>query len=132
MKRLAALVIAGLVGFLAVDELSDLTQSRPDSPNHSADSELIFAIDENRFTGGRSAAASALWAVCGARTTSRPVAAAGPEHVGGDIYRVVLRPAVGDGEARKLVGCLEDFTIERIRGTVRTLRAVPLQNSPNS
>ena len=131
MKRLAAFAVVALVGFLAVDELSDLTQSRPDPPNHAAETELVFTIDENRFTGGTPAAAVALWAACGAQTTSRPVVAASPEHVGGDSYRVVLRPAVGDGERRKLVGCLEDFTIERVRGTVRTLRAVPRQSPPD-
>ena len=37
-------------------------------------------------------------------------------------YRVVLRPAVGDHERRKLVGCLEDLTVDRVR---RRRRVVP-------
>ncbi len=32
----------------------------------------------------------------------------------GGRYRVALRPAVGEHERRKLVGCLEDLTVDRV------------------
>jgi hypothetical protein len=125
MKRFAVVLALIASIALAVDVLGDLTQSRPDPRNSDADTELVFAVDENRFTGGADRAAAALWTVCGAQTTSSPVGNEHPRAIGEGRYRVVLHPAVGEGEERKLVGCLEDFTIERVRGGVVSFRAVP-------
>ena len=41
-------------------------------------------------------------------------------------YRVVLRPAVGDHDERKLVGCLEDLTVDRVLGDVESFRTLPV------
>jgi hypothetical protein len=129
MKR-AAIVIALILAIsAAVDVLGDLTQSRPDERNERADTEVVVAIDENRFNGGSAAAAAALWAVCAPQTSSRLVDGSGPEHIGDGRYRIVLYPAVGAREQRKLIGCLEDFTVERVRGGVVSFRAVPATTS---
>ena len=63
---------------------------------------------------------------CG-RTNSRPPEGGALVEIDEGSYRAVLRPAVGDGERRKLVGCLEDFTIERVRGSVQSFREVPIR-----
>ena len=110
-----------VLGTLAVVGLSDLTQSRPDPLNRAADTEVVFAVDENRFRGGLDGAATALWAVCAGQTTSQPTDGGALAEIEEGRYRLVLRPAIGDGERRKLVGCLEDFTIERVRGSVQTV-----------
>jgi hypothetical protein len=129
MKRL--LVVALIVAIsVAVDFLGDLTQSRPDERNFAADTELVLAVDQDRFNGGLDNAAAALWAVCSGQTTSRVVDGAGLEHLGAGRYRVMLRPAVGEGEQRKLVGCLEDFTVDRVTGNVETFRAIPIARPP--
>ena len=62
MRRAAAVVVLVVLGTVAVAALSELTQSRPDAPNRAADSELVIAVDENRFRGGVDGAATALWA----------------------------------------------------------------------
>jgi hypothetical protein len=126
MKRVVGFVLLVVVGTVAVDGLSDLTQSRPDTPNRDADTEVVVAVDENRFRGGVDEAAAALWAVCAGQTDSRPVDGGRLDEIDAGVYRVVLRPAVGEGERRKLVGCLEDFTVERVRGNVRTFREVDM------
>ena len=130
MKRVAAVVVLVVVGILAVSKLSDLTQSRSDPPNRAADTEVVIAVDENRFRGGLDGAATALWAVCAGQTTSRPTDGGALAEIGDGRYRLVLRPAVGDDERRKLVGCLEDLTIERVRGNVQLIREVPIRTPP--
>jgi hypothetical protein len=127
MRRAAAVVVLVVLGTVAVAALSELTQSRPDTPNRAADSELVIAVDENRFRGGADGAAAALWAVCVGQTNSRPPEGGALVEIDEGRYRAVLRPAVGDGERRKLVGCLEDFTIERVRGNVQSFREVPIR-----
>ncbi len=126
MKRVVVSVLLVVIGIVAVDGLSDLTQSRPEAPNREADTEVVVAVDENRFRGGVDEAAAALWAVCAGQTDSRPVDGSALDEIDAGVYRVVLRPAVGEGERRKLVGCLEDFTVERVRGDVRAFRKIDM------
>jgi hypothetical protein len=64
--------------------------------------------------------------VCAGQTDSRPVDERALDEIDSGVYRVVLRPAVGEGERRTLVGCLEDFTVERVRGDVRTFRKIDM------
>jgi hypothetical protein len=125
VRRFAAFLVLVVLALLAVDVLGDLTQSRPDVPNRTADTELVVAVDEDRFGGGVDEAAAALWAVCAGQTSSRPIDGAALREIADGRYHIVLRPAVGDSERRKLVGCLEDFTIERVRGSVQLFREVP-------
>jgi hypothetical protein len=121
MKR--ALVVVATVAAMAfgVDVLGDLTQSRPDEPRDGSATELVLAVRVDRFRPGPDGAAAALWAVCSPLTHS----------LAGDLrptedgrYRVMLEPAVGDNERKKLVGCLEDLTIDRVRGDVVAFREV--------
>lgn len=125
MKRLAILAALLVVGFLAVRELSDLTQSRPDPIRADEVTELVMEVDIDRFRPGRDAAAQALWAVCSAQTGSTVVGGGGPTPVGDGRYRVVLAPAVGHHDERKLVGCLEDLTVDRVLADVHVFRSFP-------
>ena len=122
MKR-AAIVVALVVALaVIVDQLGDLTQSRPDHVRNDTATEIVLAVDEDRFAPGQDAAAAALWGVCAAQTRSHVADALAP--TGDGRYRVVLEPAVGDHERRKLVGCLEDLTIDRVLGDVESFRTV--------
>jgi hypothetical protein len=132
MKRLLAVVAFAAAVVFGIDVLGDLTQSRPDAPNVSADTEVVVAVAERGFNGDVDSAAAALWAVCAGLTTSQPVDGGALEPLGGSRYRVVLRPAVGDGERRKLVGCLEDFTVARVRADVRSFREVATRSMPDA
>jgi hypothetical protein len=121
MKRLLILLLA-VVGTIAViDVLADATQSRPDRIRADEVTELVLDIDVDRYNPGEAAAADALWAVCAPQTRSRPTTGGGPEALGDGRYRLVLAPAVGEHDERKLVGCLEDLTIDRVRGDVEAL-----------
>ena len=124
MKRVAillALVAAAVVG---VDVLGDLTQSRPDAVHEGEVTELVLSIEHDRFVQGDDAAANALWAVCAGQTGSRatePLA-----RIDGGLYRIVLSPAVGEHESRKLRGCLHDLTVDRVSGSIESWRTMPV------
>ena len=118
MKRILVLLLLVVGTIAAVDLLADATQSRPDRVRADEVTELVVDVDVDRFNPGEAAAADALWAVCAAQTRSRPTTADGPEPLGDGRYRLILTPAVGEHDERKLVGCLEDLTIERVRGDV--------------
>ena len=122
MKR--ALLVFALIAVLsiAVDQIGDLTQSRPDPVRKGEVTELTVSVNEDRFGGGGDGAADALWAVCSAHTSSRPLSSDGLEPVSDDLYRVVLSPALGHHAELKLVGCLEDLTIDRVLGDVESVR----------
>jgi hypothetical protein len=117
-------VVAVVLGF-GVDFLGDLTQSRRDPVDADEVSEIVLSVDQDRFGGGQDAAANALWAVCAAQTTSRMVVTDHLQPLGDRQYRAVLQPAVGDNDERQLVGCLEDLTVERVRGDVESFRTLP-------
>ena len=114
---------------LAVDVLGDMTQTRPDEVNQDAVTEVVVRVDEDRFGWGRDAAADALWSVCWAQTSSRMTGDGQLEALGDGRYRAVLRPAVGHHDERQMVGCLEDLTVDRVRGNVESLRTYPLTNA---
>jgi hypothetical protein len=125
MKRVAITVAVVATLVLLVGELGDLTQSRPDLVRHDAATEIVLTVDEDRFAPGQDAAATALWSVCAGQTSSRVTGDGALAPIAGGRYRVVLRPAVGDNERRKLVGCLEDITVDRVMGDVESFRTVP-------
>lgn len=122
MKRIVIAVALVAAVFVAVDALGDLTQSRPDPRQDDAVTELVLSVEHDRFVQGTDAAASALWAVCAGQTGSRPTEPlAGIE---GGRYRVVLAPAIGEHEQRKLRGCLEDLTVDRVLGDIESWRTI--------
>lgn len=124
MKRLALLAAVAVAGFFLIGALADLTQSRPDPVRADQVTELVMDVDIDRFRPGPDAAAEALWAVCAAQTSAEVIDGTGPTPVGEGHYRLVLAPAVGHHDARKLVGCLEDLTIDRVLADVETFRTL--------
>jgi hypothetical protein len=124
MKRALVVLAVAIAVSLGVDFLGDLTQSRPDRVNADEVSEVILSVDEDRFGGGRDAAADALWAVCWAQTSSRMAGDGHLQSLGDGRYRAVLQPAVGQNDQQQLVGCLEDLTVERVLGNVESVRTL--------
>lgn len=125
MKRFV--IVAALVAVIAlsIDFLGDLTQTRPDALDNDVVSELVMAVDQDRFGGGRDAAAGALWSVCYAQTSSQMAGERGLEPLGGGRYRAVLHPALGKYDGRQLIGCLEDLTVDRVLADVESVRTLP-------
>jgi hypothetical protein len=117
--RPAALVATALVLAFGIAAVREATENRPDAVVDGSATVVDFDVALHRYQRGEPAAAAALWVVCSA-TIGGDVSPV-PEPVA-DHWRVQIEPAIGEhGEAR-LVGCLEDVTIDRVLGDVLTLR----------
>ena len=120
--------LVAVTGSSSIGELGDLTQSRPEPVRDDAVTELVLSVRRGALRAGPRRAAAALWAVCSAQTRSRPTGDGELRPLGDGRYRVVLTPAVGHHEQRKLVGCLEDLTVDRVVGDVESFRTVSLSD----
>jgi hypothetical protein len=124
VRAVGIVVVLLVVGALSVDMLGDLTQSRSDQVPVGSRSEIVLDIDTRDYRQDRSDGARALWAACAGTTGS--VLVDGPAFVPGDGDRVRLsvEPGLGRNNRRKLVGCLEDATIDRLQGTVVSVELI--------
>lgn len=122
VRNAAVVGVLAVASVVAVDVLGDLTQTRPDRADLAAATEVSYEVilhDERR---PRLQAAQALWGACQG-TVQRNTSPA-DVRLDGRIARVVVAPALGTHAKRRLSGCLEDATLDRIRGDVRTMRTL--------
>ncbi|HEY3484966.1 MAG TPA: hypothetical protein VGK49_06250 [Ilumatobacteraceae bacterium] len=114
MKRfvLTIVVVAGLVGGLVA--MMGATKNRPDEVVAGSRTTVTFSVSTRDYQRGEEAAAAALWAVCSA-TVDGAVSAAVPVD---DDWRATIEPAIGEHGQKRLVGCLDDVTLERVKGAV--------------
>ena len=120
MRAMAVRLVAVVVGFLGIGALADLTQSRPDVRVPGSESTLRYTVDTRGYRRGVDAAADALWAVCMASV--RGEVTAGPVLEDG-AYEVRITPALGKNTSKRLVGCLEDATLDRVIANVISLES---------
>jgi hypothetical protein len=123
MKAVAALA-AAVMGTLGVIGLADLTQNRPDPVEAGTATVVTFEVATRDYQRGDGAAARALWAVCSATvggevSEATPVTSATPGTDAG--YSVTIAPAIGENGRKRLVGCLEDATLDRVMGHVQSI-----------
>ena len=113
MKALAGLALAALTALGRVG-LAELTQNRPDPAVAGSTTVVAFDVATRDYRGGDETAAQALWAVCSATVDGEITA---PAPAGGD-FEVTISPAIGENGRKRLVGCLEDGTLDRVMGHV--------------
>ena len=119
MKRAAALLAAAAVLYVGIDVLSDATQTRPDRDHPDSRTELVFHVFSKK--GYERAAAEGLWGACQG-TALRKVLPPGMTPAGGGRYRLVLQPALGRHARDRMTGCLEDVTLDNVKGKVVSMR----------
>ncbi|MPY95992.1 MAG: hypothetical protein GEV08_23925 [Acidimicrobiia bacterium] len=115
----ASLVAAAVAGVFG---LAELTQNRPDPVTARSTTEVVLDVDTKGWAHSTAGAAQAVWGVCLGTVESQ----LGPEGVVEESpgrFRAVLHPAVGEHGENRLVGCLEDLTIPRVRGDVVSLES---------
>jgi hypothetical protein len=107
-----ALAVATMVGVIG---LAELTQNRPDERRAGTGTVVTFDVATRRYHGSEENAARALWSVCAAtvpgENSSLVTTAAGG-------YSVTVTPEIGEHGRKRLVGCLEDGTLDRVIGHV--------------
>ena len=119
MKRLCLAVVLGLGLVMGLFALADATQNRPDDPTPGTRTEIAFTVDVKDFGRGEAGASAALWSVCSATVDGE----VSPVPTASDARWVVsISPALGEHGEKRLVGCLEDATIDRVSATVVALR----------
>jgi len=111
------LIVLAISAFLsiAVDQLGDLTQNRPDARVSGTTSiELNLSI-QDRDLGSPAAAANSLWMACRGTVSSELTDLS--TTTSGTIS-LTLEPELGPYSMRRLNGCLEDGTIDGLSATL--------------
>jgi hypothetical protein len=113
-KALVILLVAVLAAAV-VDALRDRTENREDIPVAGTRSVVTFDVDTYDAVQPIGEAARALWYACNETVANRLTAL----QIGdGGNGVATLSPAMGRHERQRLTGCLEDATIDRVRGEV--------------
>jgi hypothetical protein len=122
--RVALVLFLLVVGAVTVEELGDLTQTRSDHVDPQSRSEIVLEVHTLRYHQPEEDAARNLWAACSGTTGRRLVADPGFVPVGDHTVRFSVAPGLGEHARRRLVGCLQDTTIDRIKGSVESVRLI--------
>lgn len=124
MKRVVVVVL-GLAALVAgIDVLADLTQDRPDKVAPGSRSVIVLTVESRDRRGSDLLAAEGLWGACHGNVWQRLVEP-GVEDVGGGRFRLTTEPAIGEHSWRRLQGCFEDTTLDRVKARVLSKRDLP-------
>jgi len=123
MKRalLVALAVAALV--LGVDLLADMTQDRPDRVVPGSSSEIVLDLRSRDRGGSALLSAQGLWGACQGTVRHR-LSEPGVVEVSDGRFRLVTEPALGEHSWRRLQGCLEDTTLDKVKAHVVSKRDI--------
>ena len=124
MKRALFGLIAVVALFAGIDVLADLTQDRPDHVLPGSRSEIVLEVFSRDRTGSALLSAQGLWGACQGNVWQR-LAEPGVVEVGDGRFQLTVEPEVGEHSWRRLQGCLEDATLDRVKGHVVSKRDLP-------
>ncbi len=115
MRTLLALVFMVAIGAAAVDELADHTQTRPEAVDPTSRADITVDVNVHGYRGPFEDAARSLWAVCGPQLGSQTEVIGEPVVADGEL-RVTVSPAPAHHARTRLRGCLDDVTLDRVKG----------------
>lgn len=125
MKTIAVVFAITLAGVAGIDVLGDLTQTRPDASDRHGATRIDLAIKAKPGAGKLSFVADGLWGACQG-TVHRRLQDDGWVQTGPGRFRGTVYPALGEHARQRLIGCLEDATIDRAQADVVKLERVPV------
>ena len=131
MKRVVLAVLALVALYAGIDVLADLTQDRPDRILPGSRSEIVLEVASRDRQGSDFLAAQGLWGACQGNVWQRLVDP-GVVEVDGGLYRLQTEPALGEHAWRRLQGCLEDATLDRIKARVVSKRDLAPSGDPQT
>jgi hypothetical protein len=117
VKAVTALVLV-VMSVIGVGSLADLTQNRPDPVVDGSSTDITFDVGTRDYNGTDLDAAHALWAVCAATVSGETT---GPTATAGGDFTVSVSPAIGTNGRKRLLGCLQDGTLDRVQGHVESV-----------
>lgn len=113
MRKALVILLVAVLAAAVVDALRDRTQNRPDEASPGTRSLVTFDVDTYDAKQPIAEATRALWYACNQTVANRLVALRIGE--GGSAVATV-EPSLGHHERKRLTGCLNDATIDRVRG----------------
>lgn len=123
MKRTFLLLAAAIAVSMGVDALADLTQDRPDRVLPGTRSEIVLDVQSHDRGGSALLSAQGLWGACQGTVRHR-LAEPGVTEVADGRFRLVTVPALGEHSWRRLQGCLEDTTLDKVKAHVVSKRDI--------
>lgn len=129
IKRSLILLATLIAVSVGVDMLGDLTQDRADHVSPDSRSEIILEVKSRDRTGSALMSTRGLWGACQGTVRHR-LLEPGVVELGNGRFRAVTEPALGEHSWRRLQGCLEDVTLERVKGHVVSKRDFDSQPQP--
>jgi hypothetical protein len=126
MKRMLILIVLVAVGVLVVDQLGDATQTRDDERSSDRKTQVVIHIEGKHYRQSLDTAAQALYASCTA-TVGGELVDPGIEKVGDGEYRFAMTPSLGEHGKERLLGCLNDLGIDRLKSNVQSVEELPLR-----
>ncbi len=118
---LATLAAVGVIVAGAVLVMMTLTQDRADPVAGAGSTTVDLQVAQRRSTRSMEEVATALWIACRSRLP-RNVSLVGVDPGAAGRVAVRLDRPTGQFARRRLVGCLEDATIDRVQATVVAVR----------
>jgi hypothetical protein len=124
MRLLVAAVVLVGGGLWAASALGDLTQARGDRVVDGSYSEVVLQVSSRGYKHDLDHGVHHLLAACAGTTFMRVVDDPGVVEIAPGTYRFTVEPALGTYNQRRLVGCLQDLTIDRLLGDVVSVEHV--------
>jgi hypothetical protein len=112
----ATLVLAAVLA-LAIDELGDLTQNRPELDVTGRSAQITLEITDHGWPHSTVQAARALWQAC-LGTLPNGFQGSGFVESASNQVTLLVVPRPGESAVRRLFGCLNDSTIDNVGGRV--------------
>jgi hypothetical protein len=116
MKRVLVGLLGVALAVALVMELMEMTQNRHDTDRHDGTSTIVVSLSTKRGFDHELAAHS-LWAACQPTVlANRLVSLTG--NADGEHLALAVAPALGEHAERRLIGCLEDATVDLVSAHV--------------
>jgi hypothetical protein len=116
MKRVLVGLLGAALAVALVMELMEMTQNRHDTDRHDGSSTIVLSVATKRGFD-RELAAHSLWAACQPTVLANRLVALAPR-ADGQHLALAIEPALGEHAQRRLVGCLEDATVDLVSAHV--------------
>lgn len=116
---LVVVLVATVVGLVA---LSNATKFEGEQ-EHGGTTRVEFTVETRNYHHDLEDAASSLWYACVGVVSWED--ATHPVAVDAGRYVASIRPALGEDSRRRFRGCLEDASVDRIRGDVVGMQQLP-------
>ena len=119
----AGLILASLMAVL-IDQLGDLTQTRPDVVKPGSTATVTLQVSHHGWSRSELAAAQTLWTVCRS-TMPASIDESGWVRTAPATFQMTLSEGLGEHTVRQVHGCLEDAGLDNVQGRVLEITTYP-------